>query len=238
MTNGIPDPNLESSQELVERLKLPIVKYWQLTKALTHRSYLNENPEVMEDNERLEYLGDAALGFVVADWLYNRFPDMTEGDMTRLRSALVQNDTLGDFAMEIDLGKAIRLGKGESANGGRKRRILLGSTFEALIGAISLESGIDAVKEFMAQFLESASKVILKNESDRDYKSRLQEVVQADGTELPEYKVVGESGPDHDKEYTMDVYVGKAPIGRGAGKSKQEASKAAAKEALKNWNLR
>ena len=201
---------------------------------LTHRSFLNEHPEAIEDNERLEFLGDAILDFVVGAWLYNHFPEMAEGQLTRFRAALVNTDILGYFGQQIDLGRAIKLGHGEEENGGRNRMAMLCGAFEALIGAIYLDQGIPAVEEFMTRFLEPAAKVILDNNQDRDAKSLLQEWAQANLHSIPFYKVIREDGPDHNKTFTIEVSVNGKVIGKGQGKSKQDASKNAASLALEN----
>src|SRR3990172_7726940 len=133
------DLRLESPQEYAERLSLSFSDPFLLNRALTHRSYLNEHPEAIEDNERLEFLGDAVLDFLVGAWLYNRFPEMSEGNLTRLRSALVRTENLAEFAQEINLGSAILLGRGEDEAGGRERPALLCASFEALVGALFLE---------------------------------------------------------------------------------------------------
>src|SRR5512143_1383664 len=143
----------ESPREFSQRLKLPFSDYLLLSRALTHRSYLNEHPEALEDNERLEFLGDAVLDFLVGAWLYNHFPEMAEGELTRLRSALVRTEQLAEFAQQIALGSAMRLGRGEAEGGGRERLALLCATFESLIGALFLDGGIEAVSKFVEPML-------------------------------------------------------------------------------------
>src|SRR5512134_1112081 len=141
--------DFESASELSQRLNLPFSNLALLTRALTHRSYVNENPNSVEDNERLEFLGDAVLDFVVGAWVYDRFPEMPEGDLTKMRSALVRNDQLARFARAIHLGNALRLGRGELSTGGKERDGLLGSAFEALVGALYLDSGLLPVEKFV-----------------------------------------------------------------------------------------
>jgi ribonuclease-3 len=222
----------ESPQEFADRLSLKFNDPLLLRRALTHRSYLNENPEALEDNERLEFLGDAVLDYVVGVWLYNRFPEMSEGDLTRLRAALVRTEQLANFGRQIGIGTTLRLGKGEAESGGRARRALLCGAFEALSGAICLDSGIEAVEIFMSRFLENATKEILLNHSEKDPKSTLQEIVQAEGAPAPFYRVISESGPDHDKTFEVEVLVEGQVAGCGIGSSKQEASVIAAQMAL------
>src|SRR5512143_1533712 len=149
VTSSPASRDVEPAADLSRRLGLPFSNISLLTRALTHRSYVNENPTSVEDNERLEFLGDAVLDFVVGAWVYHHCPEMAEGDLTRMRSALVRNEQLAEFARQLDLGRAMRMGRGEAASGGRDRDNLLGSTFEALIGAIYLDAGLSAVDRFM-----------------------------------------------------------------------------------------
>jgi len=222
----------ESPEHFSERLNLPFKDHFLLSRALTHRSYLNENKDAIEDNERLEFLGDAVLDFIVAEWLYNHFPEKPEGDLTRLRAALVYTDQLAAFARTIDLGKAIRLGHGEIQAGGRKRSTLLCDAFEALIGALYLQSGVKAVNEFMVPLLERVVEEIFQRHIDDDTKSRLQEWAQGQGFSSPNYVLIDERGPDHAKSFEMEVRIDKKPYGRGIGPNKQAAEKRAAREAL------
>jgi ribonuclease-3 len=232
------DLRVESPQEFAERNALPFENILLLNRALTHRSFLNENPGALEDNERLEFLGDAVLDFVVGAWLYHHFPEMAEGDLTRLRAALVKTSQLADFGRQIGIGKALRLGRGEEENGGRKRKAMLCAAFEALIGALCLDAGMEAVEAFTFPFLERAVVDILNEQSDRDPKSMLQEVIQTGGRPAPRYEVVNETGPDHAKTFEVHVFDNGALLGKGVGPSKQEASMAAAQDALGNLKIR
>jgi len=231
------DLGIESPQEFARRLSLPFKDLLILNRALTHRSFLNENPEALEDNERLEFLGDAVLDYVVGVWLYNRFPEMAEGDLTRLRAALVKTEQLAIFGTEIGIGHALRLGRGEEESGGRTRKAMLCGGFEALIGALCLDAGIAAIEIFMSQFLEGATEEILQNQIDKDPKSHLQEIIQAEGNPAPYYRVISESGPDHAKTFEVEVVVDDKVMGRGVGPSKHEASMAAASDAMKLLNF-
>ncbi len=159
--NDFESRNVESASDLSRRLNLPFSNLSLLTRALTHRSYVNENPNTLEDNERLEFLGDAVLDFIVGAWAYNRFPEMPEGELTKVRSALVRNDHLASFSRRLKLTRALRLGRGEFASGGGERDVLLGSTFEALIGALYLDSGLGAVEAFVHPMLNESQKYIL-----------------------------------------------------------------------------
>jgi len=220
-------------RELAQRLNLQFRDYLLLSRALTHRSYLNEHPEAIEDNERLEFLGDAILDFLVGAWLYNRFPEMAEGALTRLRSALVRTEQLAEFASEIGLGYAMRLGRGEAESGGRQRLALLCATFEAFIGALYLDQDIETVTQFMEPLLESVADQILTSGRFRDPKSQLQEWTQARGLGAPVYITVAATGPDHAKVFDVEVVVNGEVQGRGNGNSKQAAAKAAARAAMK-----
>ncbi len=222
----------ESPEHFSKRLNLPFKNYFLLSRALTHRSYLNENKDAIEDNERLEFLGDAVLDFIVAEWLYNHYPEKPEGDLTRLRAALVHTDQLASFARMIDLGKALRLGHGEIQAGGRKRATLLCDAFEALVGALYLQGGVSSVNAFTVPLLERVVDDIFQRHMDDDTKSRLQEWAQGQGFSSPRYVLVSETGPDHAKTFEMEVRIDKKPYGRGLGSSKQSAEKRAAREAL------
>ena len=203
-----------------------------LQRALTHRSFVNEHPEILEDNERLEFLGDAVLDFLTGAWLYNRFPEMDEGQLTRLRSALVRTEQLAAFAQDIQMGQVMLLGRGEEATGGRERQALLCGAFEALIGAIYLDSGLDRVMEFMGPRLEIAAEAVLEDESLFDARSLLQIWAQANVGETPRYRTVSSHGPDHAREFVVEVSLEGKALGEGRGRSKQEAAQRAASEAL------
>ncbi len=235
MVNSQGDLGIESPQDFAKRNSLPFKDFLLFRRALTHRSFLNEHPEALEDNERLEFLGDAILDYVVGAWLYNRFPEMAEGELTRLRASLVKTDQLANFGRQIGIGLVLRLGRGEEENGGRERKAMLCGAFEALIGALCLDAGIVAVEKFMSKFLENATKEIIHNHVDKDAKSRLQEIIQAEGNPTPHYQVVFESGPDHAKSFDVEVVVNDNVLGRGTGTSKQEASMIAAENALENY---
>ncbi|NLB71120.1 MAG: ribonuclease III [Chloroflexi bacterium] len=204
-----------------------------LTRALTHRSYLNENKHVLEDNERLEFLGDSILNFIVAEWLYQNFSEKREGFLTKVRAALVHTYQLSAFARKIGLGPALLVGKGEDSAGGRERDAILCDTFEALIAAIYLDTNMDTVKNFIIPFLEDESEEILKSHGEEDVKSRLQEWAQAQGYPSPNYVVVNESGPDHAKTFQVVAVINEREIASGLGKTKQQAEKDAASNSIK-----
>lgn len=230
-------PGEESPQALAQRLGLRFRDALLLSRALTHRSYLNEHAEALEDNERLEFLGDAVLDFLAGAWLYNRFPEMAEGQLTSLRSALVRTEQLADFARQIQLNNAMRLGRGEAESGGYDRPALLCATFEALVGALYLDSGITVVKHFVEPLLESVADEILLSGRIQDPKSKLQEWTQARGKGAPTYQTVSATGPDHAKVFEVEVVVNGNVLGLGRGHSKQEAAKVAAHQALINLQV-
>jgi ribonuclease-3 len=208
-----------------------------LQRALTHRSYVNEHPESIEDNERLEFLGDAVLDFTVGAYLYNHYPEMAEGDLTRMRSALVHTEQLARFARKIDLGPAMRLGHGELQAGGREKSPLLCDTFEALIGAIYLNDDIEAVIGFIYPLIEEKCKDLIENRKLEDPKSQLQEWSQAKGLFTPKYNTKNVSGPDHEKIFEVEVMIDGEIYGVGIGRSKQIAAKNAAKFALEKIEI-
>lgn len=201
-----------------------------LLKALTHSSFANEK-HLPESNERLEFLGDSVLSLVVADYLYRHFSHIPEGELTKLRASLVCEQALSSFAERISLGEWLRLGRGERMTGGSRRPSILADAFEAVIAAIYLDGGIEPAREFILRFVRPETEqrrtvVIL------DFKTSLQEIIQQNPDEMVEYVVTGESGPDHDKRFTVEVRLNNETIGRGEGRSKKEAEQKAAKEAL------
>ena len=235
MTTLFESRDFESAADLSRRLGLPFSNLALLTRALTHRSYVNENPNALEDNERLEFLGDAVLDFVVGAWVYNRFPEMREGELTKIRSAIVRNEQLASFARRLHLGSALRLGRGEFASGGHQRDGLLGSLFEALVGALYLDAGLGAVDAFVDPLLEEAQQFIL--DEIHDPKSQLQEWAQAQKMGTPQYVTMGSTGPDHAKVFEVEVRIQGTTYGRGHGSSKQVAARIAAQAALETLGI-
>ena len=198
--------------------------------ALTHSSYANEVKKGSVCNERLEFLGDSVLSIVVSDYLYNH-TKMPEGELTRLRASLVCEQSLRRFAEQIDLGESLLLGKGEQQMGGRKRPSILADAFEAVIAAIYLDGGMDPAREFVLRFVEKELESH-RQKAFKDYKTALQEIVQQNPEEKLSYVLLGESGPDHDKRFTVEVRLNSNPIGKGSGRSKKNAEQQAAREAL------
>jgi len=205
-----------------------------LRQAFVHRSYLNEmvDDDELADNERLEFLGDAILSFITSELLYARFPHHQEGELTRLRSTLVRRETLARLALQLRLGEYLMLGRGEEEGGGRTRQATLCATFEAVLGAIYVDQGLEAVKGFALSLLEPELERVSDTALDKDAKSRLQEFSQQTFGYTPRYRTVVAVGPDHDKRFTLIVLVAKHPVGRGYGRSKQDAAQSAAAEAL------
>ena len=197
-----------------------------LRTALTHSSYANEKKGKIRFNERLEFLGDAVLQLITSEKLFKENPNMPEGKMSKQRAALVCEDALAGYAHEINLVDYLNLGKGEETTGGRKRPSILSDAFEAVIGAIFLDGGMEPAKKFVLHFVDAA------HLSLQDYKTLLQEIIQQNPGEKLSYVVTDESGPDHDKQFTMEVHLNSNVIGKGTGKSKKHAEQAAAKEAL------
>ena len=203
-----------------------------LLRAMTHSSYANENRAVgVLDNERLEFLGDSVLGMNTALHLFKKYPDEAEGELTKMRSSLVCTGSLADRARAINLGDMLRLGHGEESGGGRERASILADAFEALIGAIYLDSGEEEARKFIQKFVFDAEKG--GEWSVTDYKTTLQEIVQKNRGEKLSYKMLESNGPDHERSFTVQVLINSNPIGEGYGHSKKEAEQMAAHEALK-----
>lgn len=204
-----------------------------LEQALIHSSYINENPGVTSiSNERLEFLGDAVLGLITAQRLYHSLPNSSEGEMTKLRAALVRRDTLARMARAIKLGDYLYLGKGEEASGGRNKPANLAGALEAVIAAIFLDQGLASAGDFVLQYLDIELEKSAIQSLEIDYKSELQELIQAKKQPSPTYHVIDATGPDHDKRFTIEVRVGDNVLGRGSGKSKKIAESEAARSAL------
>lgn len=218
-------------------MDLPKLKNKNLfTQAFTHRSYLNETKENISSNERLEFLGDSIISFVVSEFLYKNYPGFNEGELTNLRSLLVNTDSLAEVGMNLGFGNMLKLSKGEEQLKGRENRSLLADSFEAFVGALFIDQGISAVADFLGNVLlpKAAS---LADKTLKDAKSLLQEFVQAKGQSQLSYKVVNEQGPAHSKIFTVKVVIDDKVLGIGKGRSKQDAEKNAAVNALSNEKL-
>jgi ribonuclease III len=202
-----------------------------LEEALTHSSAANELSGGIADNQRLEFFGDSILGFLISHRLFERFPDAREGDLTRMRAALVDEPNLALIAERLDLGSFLLLGKGEEKSGGREKRSILADACEALIAAVFLDGGIVAARKVVKQLFGNLDDAT-QSGSARDYKSELQEFVQSRSVPSPKYELTASEGPDHERTYTVSVLLQGVPAGTGRGKSKKEAQQAAACEAL------
>ena len=223
--------------ELQKILGVPFQQQELLTQALTHSSYANENPGTAPaSNERLEFLGDAILGLIVAENLFLDFPAMTEGEMTRLRSILVKQETLARVAEAIDLGEYLYLGKGEESSGGREKPANLARALEALIAAVYLDHGFPVTEQFVLEILDAELRRTLYQGTIIDYKSQLQEMLQAKAQQTPVYALIETSGPDHDKKFTVEVKLGNDVLATGTGRSKKKAETEAARIALEKLN--
>lgn len=218
-----------------KKIKIKFKDQNLLQTVFIHRSYLNENKNyALPQNERLEFLGDAVLEFIVTDYLYKKF-DNPEGEMTNWRAALVRGEMLSKIANELKMGDLMMLSRGEAKTGGRERKVLLANAFEALIGAIYLDQGIETARKFITKNLVSHLDEIIAKGLYQDAKSVLQEKSQDELGITPTYEVLKESGPDHAKKFVIGVYIGEKLIGKGKGSSKQEGQQNAAKCALKNY---
>lgn len=209
-----------------------------LKQAFTHRSYINENVDIsLSHNERLEFLGDAVLELIVTDFLYKRYSNYTEGELTAVRSSLVNAVTISETALSIGMNDYLLLSRGEAKDNGKARQYILANTYEAYVGALYLDQGYDMVDKFVHKSLLPKTSEIVNKKLWRDAKSLVQEKAQEFVSITPAYRVLSESGPDHDKHFTVGIYFGQNLITKGKGKSKQEAEQKAAEAALKvkNW---
>jgi ribonuclease-3 len=218
--------------ELITTLGLTVSNEHLIQNAFVHRSYLNESKEFENSNERLEYLGDAVLELATSHYLYNTYPDFQEGMLTNMRAALVRTESLGDTATELGFPKLLLMSKGEEATGGRSNRSILADTFEAFLGAIYLDQGYESVVKLLSEHLFKKAEIVLKTATYKDNKSLLQEIAQSRYKATPQYNLISESGPDHDKEFVMQVVIGDTSYGEGRGKSKQTSQEDAAKNTL------
>ena len=218
-------------EQLEKNLKYTFKNKELRKNALAHSSYANEKKGTTASNERLEFLGDSVLSIIVSDYIYKNFPNLPEGQLTRLRASLVCEKTLCSFSKQLEVGEYILLGKGERANGGATRPSILADAFEAILAAIYLDGGMEPAKKHVLRFVKSELSH-LEHENFKDYKTELQEIIQRNPEEKLTYVLTGESGPDHDKCFTVEVHLNSNVIGEGSGHSKKNAEQAAAKKAL------
>ena len=215
-------------------LKITFRNPMLLEQALVHSSFTNENPSrSVRHNERLEFLGDAILDYIVAEKLYQDHPEISEGEMTKIRAALVRRETLAHLAKEIELGTYLSMGKGEESSGGRDKIPNLAGAVEALIAAVYLDLGMEEAKDFVNRLYAGEWDKLLRRGSLKDYKSRLQELTQSRFQKIPAYHLISETGPDHEKQFRVEVMVDSQVLGNGAGKSKKIAETEAARSALR-----
>lgn len=224
---------MENLKSLEKNLRVKFKNPQLLVKSLTHRSYLNEvKDRKRESNERLEFLGDSILSFIISDWLFQEHPEYPEGTLTNIRSNLVKTEALAQIAQKLKIGNYLFLSKGEEDSDGRNNPSLLADALEAVIGAIYRDQGYDRVKKFILDHFKSPLEKLLLSGKFKDYKSLLQEQLQAEKRQAPVYKTLKEEGPDHDKTFTVGVFDEGRLLTKGKGKSKQSAEAAAAKTAL------
>ncbi len=225
-------------QEFEKKFHLKFNDPQLIITALKHRSYLNiTNEDRIYSNERLEFLGDAVLDLVVTHYLYEKFPKRTEGELSKIKSILVSKPVLADIATQLSLGDFVLINWGEEKTGGRKRQSILGDAMEALIGAIYLDQGLEAARAFIHDKLLKNFQKIIKRGLYKNYKSILLEFAQSKGWDMPQYRVVREEGPDHAKEFVIEVYLDSRKMGEGRGRSKKVAEQQAARQAVKKLKV-
>jgi ribonuclease-3 len=217
---------------LITTLGLTVTNEHLIQNAFVHRSYLNESREFKDSNERLEYLGDAVLELATSHFLFDTYPDFQEGMLTNMRAALVRTESLGETALGLGFDKLLLMSKGEEATGGRQNRSILADTFEAFLGAIYLDQGYATCVKILNEHIFQKAAIVLSEQSYKDNKSLLQEIAQSRYKATPLYNLISESGPDHDKEFIMQVVISGQPYGEGHGKSKQASQEDAAKNTL------
>ncbi len=234
-----PDKITQSIEKLQKIVGVTFSDPAHLLTAVTHRSYLNEHREAKQDhNERYEFLGDAVLELVVTDFLFNKYPEKPEGELTAIRAALVNTMSIAEASAKLGINDFLLLSKGEERDTGRARQYILANAFESIIGAVYLDQGYDAAKEFIAANLFDRTEVIVAKRLWQDAKSRFQELSQEHAGVTPSYETLGQSGPDHDRLFTVGVFLGSEKIAEGKGRSKQEAEQSAAEAGMraKGWD--
>lgn len=230
---------LENLNEFEEKISYKFKNKKNIVLALTHSSYANENRnEKLTSNERLEFLGDAVLNIIISEAIYSNYPNLSEGQLTKVRANVVCEQSLVKCSNNIEVGKFLLLGKGEDLSGGRTRTSILSDAFEAVIGAVYLDGGMKNVKAFVHQQMDHLIKDSVLGIIFLDYKTQFQEIIQKDGEKKIVYEILEENGPDHDKEFVAQVKVMERVVGKGKGKSKKEAEQAAAKAALETINAK
>ena len=237
MAYHMKDERLAQLMRLSAEMGVSFNDFALLDEALTHPSYTNEAKDTIPHNERLEFLGDAVLELASSTYLYAHFPECSEGELTKMRASLVQSETLARLARKLDLGNYLLFGRGELHNGGADRQNNLENAFEAVVGAVYLDGGWETARDYVARQLAAEALSVEKTHVARDYKTTLQEHVQQKRHASISYKLIGETGPDHDKRFTTRVLIGDEPMGEGTGRSKKEAEQQAAAAALDRIGL-
>lgn len=228
---------MEKTDILENNLGLKFNRRELLETALTHRSYLNEHKQIKISNERLEFLGDAVLQFLSSRFLYEKFPGSPEGELTNYRASLVCAPSLAQASRQLNLGEYLFLSKGEEESGGRKREYILANTFEAVLGALFLDQGMDECRKLLEKELLPKIDEILQNRTYKDFKSLFQEYAQEKFNQTPEYREINSFGPDHNRTFVMGAFINNKEMGKGEGGSKQKAEQEAARDALVNLGV-
>jgi len=226
-----PTVDAERKKELLlfeRNAKVRFKRLDLLNLAFTHRSYANENPGVVDNNEKLEFLGDSVLGIIVSEYLFRSLPDKNEGDLARIKSFVVSENSLAQIARALRVDNFILIGKGEEYSGGREKKAILADCMEAIIGAYYLDSGIKSARNFVLSFFVEEIDKVLENKHQKDYKTLLQEFAQKKYHSYPRYRLVKKSGPDHDRTFWIDVELNNRTYGPGKGKNKKQAEQEAA----------
>ena len=223
-------------KEIEEKLGVTFKNKDLLRNALIHRSYTNENKSERKNNERLEFLGDAVLELIISEYLYNKFPDKPEGELTAIRAATVRTESLAQESRILDIGQYLLMSKGEEKSGGKNKEYLLANLYEAVLGAMYLDQGFNVCKKFVYRTLLKKIDQIMSEELFVDPKTKAQEIIQSRYKVTPTYRTIKEEGPDHDKHFTVILNIGKKNFAKGSGSSKQRAEEEAAKEALSLLN--
>lgn len=217
-------------KNLLKKIKVSFKNYDLLNLAFSHRSYVNEKG-LSDNNEKLEFLGDSILGFVITEYLYKNYPDYAEGELARIKSFVISENTLSKVAKRIELNKLILIGKGEENSGGRNKKTIISDAFEAFLGSYYLDSNFNRVKELIIKLFKNEISLVVDNKHEKDYKTLLQEYAQKKYKICPKYKLKNKIGPEHNTTFFMDVLLDGKILGSGSGKSKKDAEKVAAKNA-------
>lgn len=223
-------------KEFLKKVKIKVQNYELLSFALTHKSYVNENYKNNNNNEKLEFLGDSVLGLVITDYLFKTYIDLVEGDLARIKSSVVSEKSLHKIALSINLNKYLLIGKGEELTGGREKKAILADSFEAFLGAVYLDMKYPKVEKLILQLFKREIDLVVNNEQGLDYKTLLQEFAQKKFKQCPEYSLLRETGPEHNKIFYMSVSINNKIIAKGSGRSKKDAEKSAAKIAYDKYS--